>query len=63
MQNSGSKMNGGGGYDTSPNITQSSNSFLGVEETPTPTSSIETEDSATREVGERDVEGDGEQSD
>lgn len=49
-------------YDTSPNITQSS-SLLGVEETPTPTSSIETEDSNTREVGEKDVEGDGEQSD
>ncbi|KAK9722426.1 RhoGAP domain [Popillia japonica] len=49
-------------YDTSPNVTQSS-SLLGVEETPTPTSSIETEDSNTREVGEKDVEGDGEQSD
>lgn len=49
-------------YDTSPNISQSS-MLLGVEETPTPTSSIETEDSTTREVGERDVEGDGEQSD
>lgn len=55
-----SKMNGG--FDTSPQVTQSS-AFLGVEDTPTPTSSIETEDSATREVGERDVEGDGEQSD
>lgn len=51
-------------YDTSPNMTQSSNStLLNVEETPTPTSSIETEDSTTREVGEKDVEGDGEQSD
>ncbi|VEN35871.1 unnamed protein product [Callosobruchus maculatus] len=54
-------------YDTSPNITTVSNSsstgLLNVEETPTPTSSIETEDSATREVGEKDVEGDGEQSD
>ncbi|CAG9861969.1 unnamed protein product [Phyllotreta striolata] len=37
--------------------------LLHVEETPTPTSSIETEDSNTREVGEKDVEGDGEQSD
>ncbi|XP_057664821.1 rho GTPase-activating protein 100F isoform X4 [Diorhabda carinulata] len=55
-------------YDTSPspNVTQSSSStsgLLNVEETPTPTSSIETEDSNTREVGEKDVEGDGEQSD
>lgn len=41
----------------------SSSGLLGVEETPTPTSSIETEDSNTREVGEKDVEGDGEQSD
>lgn len=41
----------------------SSSVLLGVEDTPTPTSSIETEDSNTREVGERDVEGDGEQSD
>lgn len=49
------------GFDTSPNITHN-NAFLGVEETPTPTSSIETEDSVTREVGERDIEGDGEQS-
>lgn len=49
-------------FDTSPNVSQSS-MLLGVEETPTPTSSIETEDSTTREVGERDVEGDGEQSD
>lgn len=49
-------------YDISPNVSQSS-MLLGVEETPTPTSSIETEDSTTREVGERDVEGDGEQSD
>lgn len=61
-QQKGHKLNGGGGYDTSPNVTQSS-MLLGVEETPTPTSSIETEDSVTREVGERDVEGDGEQSD
>lgn len=52
------------GYDTSPNVTQSSSSaMLSVEDTPTPTSSIETEDSNTREVGEKDVEGDGEQSD
>ncbi|CAG9829546.1 unnamed protein product [Diabrotica balteata] len=54
-------------YDTSPNVTQSTSSstsgLLNVEETPTPTSSIETEDSNTREVGEKDVEGDGEQSD
>ncbi|GLV44424.1 Rho GTPase activating protein at 100F [Carabus blaptoides fortunei] len=57
----GNKMNGSG-YDTSPNVTQSS-MLLGIEDTPTPTSSIETEDSASREVGERDVEGDGEQSD
>lgn len=53
-----------GGYDVSPHTTQSGNStLLNVEETPTPTSSIETEDSTTREVGEKDVEGDGEQSD
>ncbi|KAF5284035.1 hypothetical protein FQR65_LT13617, partial [Abscondita terminalis] len=53
-----------GGYDTSPSVTQSTNSMLlSVEDTPTPTSSIETEDSNTREVGEKDVEGDGEQSD
>lgn len=51
----------GSSYETSPNMTQSS--LLGVEDTPTPTSSIETEDSNTREVGEKDVEGDGEQSD
>lgn len=54
-------------YDMSPNIVQSTNNstsgLLNVEETPTPTSSIETEDSNTREVGEKDVEGDGEQSD
>ncbi|KAJ8964175.1 hypothetical protein NQ317_009252, partial [Molorchus minor] len=52
-------------FDVSPNVTQSNSSagLLNVEETPTPTSSIETEDSTTREVGERDVEGDGEQSD
>ncbi|CAH0556139.1 unnamed protein product [Brassicogethes aeneus] len=51
-------------YDRSPNVTQSAGSAtLGVEDTPTPTSSIETEDSNTREVGEKDVEGDGEQSD
>lgn len=52
------------GYDA--NTTQSSSStsgLLNVEETPTPTSSIETEDSHTREVGEKDVEGDVEQSD
>lgn len=42
---------------------QASSGLLGVEETPTPTSSIETEDSITREVGEKDVEGDGELSD
>lgn len=53
----------GSSYDTSPNVTQSSGCMLGVEDTPTPTSSIETEDSTTREVGEKDVEGDGEQSD
>ncbi|KAK9881699.1 hypothetical protein WA026_017218 [Henosepilachna vigintioctopunctata] len=51
-------------YDISPNITHAnSSSFLNVEDTPTPTSSIETEDSTSREVGEKDVEGDGEQSD
>lgn len=54
----------GSSYDTSPNVTVSSSSMLlSVEDTPTPTSSIETEDSNTREVGEKDVEGDGEQSD
>ncbi|KAH1000451.1 hypothetical protein HUJ04_000357 [Dendroctonus ponderosae] len=42
---------------------QSGSGLLQVEDTPTPTSSIETEDSNTREVGEKDVEGDGEQSD
>lgn len=57
----GHKVNGG--YDAGPNIMQHNASLLGVEDTPTPTSSIETEDSATREVGEKDVEGDGEQSD
>lgn len=52
------------GYDTSPNVSQSPGSaLLTIEDTPTPTSSIETEDSTTREVGEKDVEGDGEQSD
>lgn len=54
------------GYDMSPNPTQSSSStsgLLNVEDTPTPTSSIETEDSHPREVGEKDVEGDVEQSD
>ncbi|XP_018575809.1 rho GTPase-activating protein 100F [Anoplophora glabripennis] len=53
-------------FDVSPNVTQSTSStsgLLNVEDTPTPTSSIETEDSNTREVGEKDVEGDGEQSD
>lgn len=51
-------------YDTSPNTAQSSSSaLLTIDDTPTPTSSIETEDSNTREVGEKDVEGDGEQSD
>ncbi|XP_045473768.1 rho GTPase-activating protein 100F isoform X3 [Harmonia axyridis] len=55
-----SKFRGG---DVSPSITQGTASLLNVEETPTPTSSIETEDSVTREVGEKDVEGDGEQSD
>ncbi|KAL1490184.1 hypothetical protein ABEB36_012918 [Hypothenemus hampei] len=49
-------------YDQSA-TTKSKSGFLHVEETPTPTSSIETEDSNTREVGEKDVEGDGEQSD
>lgn len=53
----------GNSYETSPNVTQSGSVLLGVEDTPTPTSSIETEDSTTREVGEKDVEGDGEQSD
>lgn len=49
---------------TSPNVTQSNSAaLLSIEDTPTPTSSIETEDSNTREVGEKDVEGDGEQSD
>ncbi|XP_050310885.1 LOW QUALITY PROTEIN: rho GTPase-activating protein 100F [Anthonomus grandis grandis] len=42
---------------------QNLSTHLNVEETPTPTSSIDTEDSNTREVGEKDVEGDGEQSD
>lgn len=51
------------GRDTSPNVTQSNSTLLSIEDTPTPTSSIETEDSNTREVGEKDVEGDGEQSD
>lgn len=51
-------------YDVSPNLPGGINpSLLNVEDTPTPTSSIETEDSNTREVGEKDVEGDGEQSD
>lgn len=55
----------GNSYEMGVNVTQggSSSVLLGVEDTPTPTSSIETEDSNTREVGERDVEGDGEQSD
>lgn len=54
----------GNSYETGGSVAQSGNSvLLGVEETPTPTNSIETEDSTTREVGERDVEGDGEQSD
>lgn len=54
----------GSTYETSVNVTQGGGSvLLGVEDTPTPTSSIETEDSNTREVGEKDVEGDGEQSD
>lgn len=65
--NNGDLKFGSGGkssYETSVNVTQSGGSvLLGVEDTPTPTSSIETEDSTTREVGERDVEGDGEQSD
>ncbi|XP_022901383.2 rho GTPase-activating protein 100F isoform X2 [Onthophagus taurus] len=47
--------------ETSPS--QQPGNLLAVEDTPTPTSSIETEDSNTREVGEKDVEGDGEQSD
>ncbi|KAF5284692.1 hypothetical protein FQA39_LY16944 [Lamprigera yunnana] len=52
------------GYDISPSASHSNNTMLlSVEDTPTPTSSIETEDSNTREVGEKDVEGDGEQSD
>lgn len=60
----GNNKTSGSSYETSPNVTQSSSSvLLGVEDTPTPTSSIETEDSNTREVGEKDVEGDGEQSD
>lgn len=51
-------------YDVSPNTSQpTGGGLLNVEDTPTPTSSIETEDSNTREVGEKDVEGDGEQSD
>ncbi|KAB0794796.1 hypothetical protein PPYR_11635 [Photinus pyralis] len=54
----------GSAYDTSPGMSQTNSSMLlSVEDTPTPTSSIETEDSNTREVGEKDVEGDGEQSD
>lgn len=52
----------GSNFDVSPNVGQNT-TLLGVEDTPTPTSSIETEDSNTREVGEKDVEGDGEQSD
>lgn len=60
--NNNNKDNKSSAFDTSPNVSSSS-TLLGVEETPTPTSSIETEDSTTREVGERDVEGDGEQSD
>lgn len=61
---SGGNRDGKTNYEVSPNVTQSGSSvLLGVEETPTPTSSIETEDSNTREVGEKDVEGDGEQSD
>ncbi|XP_068898136.1 rho GTPase-activating protein 100F isoform X3 [Tenebrio molitor] len=60
----GRETKSGSSYDTSPNVTQSSSSaLLSIEDTPTPTSSIETEDSNTREVGEKDVEGDGEQSD
>ncbi|XP_044754351.1 rho GTPase-activating protein 100F isoform X2 [Coccinella septempunctata] len=56
--------NKSGNIDVSPSVTQETTpGLLEVEETPTPTSSIETEDSATREVGEKDVEGDGEQSD
>ncbi|CAG9759728.1 unnamed protein product [Ceutorhynchus assimilis] len=54
----------GGSFDTGQSTAQSSSSgLLQVADTPTPTSSIETEDSNTREVGEKDVEGDGEQSD
>ncbi|XP_076250075.1 rho GTPase activating protein at 100F isoform X3 [Rhynchophorus ferrugineus] len=53
----------GGGFENVQTTTQGSSGLLNVEETPTPTSSIETEDSNTREVGEKDVEGDGEQSD
>nr|XP_015839302.1 PREDICTED: rho GTPase-activating protein 100F isoform X3 [Tribolium castaneum] len=60
----GKEAKSGSSYDTSPNVTQSNSSaLLSIEDTPTPTSSIETEDSNTREVGEKDVEGDGEQSD
>ncbi|RZC40854.1 rho GTPase-activating protein 100F, partial [Asbolus verrucosus] len=60
----GRETKSGSSYDTSPNVTQSNSSaLLSIEDTPTPTSSIETEDSNTREVGEKDVEGDGEQSD
>lgn len=51
------------GYDGSPNANQSLAVLLNVEETPTRTSSIETEDSHTREVGEKDVDADVEQSD
>lgn len=52
------------GYDGSTaHSSNSATGLLNVEETPTPTSSIETEDSHTREVGEKDVEGDVEQSD
>ncbi|XP_030762749.1 rho GTPase-activating protein 100F isoform X3 [Sitophilus oryzae] len=50
-------------FESEQGRSQSSSGLLNVEETPTPTSSIETEDSNTREVGEKDVEGDGEQSD
>ncbi|XP_060529396.1 rho GTPase-activating protein 100F isoform X2 [Cylas formicarius] len=60
----GAGKNGSGSYeDGDVNSLQMSPRLLQVEETPTPTSSIETEDSNTREVGEKDVEGDGEQSD
>ncbi|XP_065174201.1 rho GTPase-activating protein 100F isoform X3 [Atheta coriaria] len=53
----------GNGHDGNGSNGGGRGGHLQVEETPTPTSSIETEDSNTREVGEKDVEGDGELSD